>query len=81
MLGSLVVRHRGNGGTLAAGLLQQALFVAIHRHIDGIDDFDIRLLPGVHTAADNPQMTDLGNRNMQHLGCFKLELMGIMLRG
>ena len=78
---SFIVGYRCNGGPLAAALLQQTLFVAVHRHIDGINDFNIRLLPGIHTAADNPKVSDFRNGDAQHLGCFKLELMCIMLRG
>ena len=62
-------------------LLQNPLFVAVHSNVKGINNFDIRLFPGIHTAADNPHMSDFGHGNVQHLGCFKLELVCIVLRG
>ena len=47
---------------------------------DSIDDFDIRLLPGIHAAANDPQFTDFGIIHLQKLRRFILKLMGIMLR-
>ena len=79
--GRCVVGNWRKACFLAAGLAEDFLLVSFHRHVNGIDDFYLRLLPGVHAAADNPKLPDFGIGNVQHLGCFKLELVGIVLRG
>ena len=55
-----VERHRRNGSPLAAGLLQDLIFIAIHRHIHGINHLHIRLFPGIDGSADDLHLADLG---------------------
>ena len=80
ILGCFIVGHRCSRCPLAAAGLQDLLFISFHRHIDGVDNLDIRLFPGVHTAADDLQLPDFGVGDPQQLSGLKLQLMGVMLR-
>ena len=78
--GRLVPRRRGDGCPLAAALLQNLLFTAIHRHVDGVDDAHIGLLPGVHTPPDDPHAADFGVGDAQHPRRLKGKLVGAVFR-
>ena len=71
----------GNGRLLAAAHPKDFILVSLHRHIHGVDNFHIRFLPGVHTPADDDELSDFGIGYPEQPSRLKLELMGIVLRG
>ena len=78
--GDLIIGNGGHRSPLAAGLADQLLLIAIDHHIDGVDDLDIRLFPGVHAALYELEPPDLGRGDPQELGRLELELADVMLR-
>ena len=78
--GHFIVGYRGKAGALAAGILQNLFFIAVHGHINGVDDADVRLLSGIHRPPDNLQFAHLGSRDSQQLCCLIGQLRHIMLR-
>ena len=79
-LGGLIEIRGGHGSPLATGLPANLLLIAFHQHIHGVNNFHIRLFPGIHTVAHQLKATDLGRRNVQKLCRFVLKLIHIMLR-
>ena len=71
---------RGDGRPLAAALLQNLLFTAIHRHVDGVNNTHVGLFPGVHTPPDDPHAPDFGVGNPQHPRRLKGQLVGAVFR-
>ena len=80
-LGNFIIGHRRKAGSFTTGILEDLLFIAVHGHIDGIDDADIRLLPGIYRPAHDLQFAHLGSRNFQQLRRFIRKLRHIVLRG
>ena len=78
-LGWDIIRNRSQAGPFAAALTKNFALVSLHRHIHGIDDFHIRLLPGIHAPAHNGQLADFGVGQPEHPGRLKLQLVGIVL--
>ena len=52
----LIIFIRRNRGPFAAGLPKDLIFIAIHCHIHGVDDFYIRLLSCIHRTAHNAEL-------------------------
>ena len=75
-----MVSRRGVGSGAGDAIPTGCGDFAIHSPINGVDNFYIRLFPGVYTPADDLQLPDFGIGNSEHLGRFKLQLMGVVLR-
>ena len=72
--------RRRHGCPFAAAFPENFLFAAFYGNVNGIDDSDVRLLPGVHTAPDNGQAPDPGIGDPKQPGSLELKLMGVVFR-
>ena len=78
--GRLVVADGCDRCPLAATGFQYFVFVAVHRHIHGVDDLDIRLFPGIHRPLHQSDPPDLGIGYLQQPRRLIVELGNIVLR-